>query len=453
MVDNTEIDESIQENPPKEINHSAEDPKIIKLKKKTMKISITEGSITGLSFISGESYIVPFAIQLGSTGAQVGFLRAFSGITWPLGEFFGSRLMEKFSRKKILIKGTFSHATIWLFVLLMTILYWKGIITSTLPFLLIIIFSIYTFMGGMLDTPWFSLMGDVVPENSRGRYFGKRNFVVNLIALLGTLLMAWIFDILEGKDLVLLAFAFIFLVSFSTRGFSSYLFTKHYNAPFRLKTGYYIRFSEFLKQIPKTNFGIFTLFVGLVYFGQMIASPFYTVYMIEDLGFSYTLSVVVNLASSFFALFAYSILGKFADKFGNALLLKIGSVLITILPLLWIILVNPLQLIFIPQLLNGIGWTAFNLASYNFIYDNISTQRRGLFLAYNNLFIGVGTLLGGIAGSLIVLLVPIASMNLYHLVFLISGLFLIIIMALFLRKIKEVRKVENLVRKKTNNPK
>lgn len=419
------------------------------LKKKTMNISMIEGSFASLSLICGDNYITPYALQLGSTNSQVGILRSFTGIMGPLGQIFGSKLMEKFTRKGLLIKGVFSQAAMWIPVLLLGVLYWNGIITSTLPLLLIIIYSIYSIIGGMMNPVWFSLMGDVVQENLRGRYFGKRNVVVNLVALLGTLLMTWVFSVLEGRDLVLVAFMIIFFISFIGRSFSSFSFTKHYNPPFELKKDYYINLPKFIKQIPKDNFGLFTLFIGLIYFAQMIAGPFFSVYMIQDLHYSYSLYTIVNLSSSFFSLFTFSVLGRFADKFGNVRLLKIGSIMIPLLPLLWIVFVTPLQIIFIPQLLSGIGWTAFNLAASNFIYDNVPSQRRGLFVAYNNLFIGLGTLVGGIVGSLIIAFIPINFMNMYHFLFLLSGIVRGIVVIIFFKKIKEVRVVAKLRKEKS----
>ena len=43
------------------------------------------------------SFIVPFARAIGANVAHIGFLSAFSGIIAPLGNLWGSKLMEKHS--------------------------------------------------------------------------------------------------------------------------------------------------------------------------------------------------------------------------------------------------------------------------------------------------------------------------------------------------------------------
>ena len=90
-----------------------------------------------------------------------------------------------------------------------------------------------------------------------------------------------------------------------------------------------------IKEIPKSNFGRFTLFVSLLTLGQWIAGPFFSVYMLSDLGFDYSIFILVNISSSIIALFIFPVLGKLSDKFGNVSLLQIGAIIIPLLPILW----------------------------------------------------------------------------------------------------------------------
>ena len=49
----------------------------------------------------------------------------------------------------------------------------------------------------------------------------------------------------------------------------------------------------------------------------MIASPFFAVYMLEELKFSYYMYIAVILSSSIFYLLFLPLAGKFSDKYGN----------------------------------------------------------------------------------------------------------------------------------------
>ena len=80
-----------------------------------------------------------------------------------------------------------------------------------------------------------------------------------------------------------------------------------------------------------------------------------------------------------------------------------------------------------------------NLGSMNFKYDNSSSQQRGFFEAYSNLFTGFGSFLGGLLGSGLLSLVPIIFISEYATLMLISGIARFIFALIFLLRIKEVR--------------
>ncbi|MEJ2296758.1 MAG: MFS transporter, partial [Candidatus Lokiarchaeota archaeon] len=130
---------------------------------------------------------------------------------------------------------------------------------------------------------------------------------------------------------------------------------------------------------------------------------------------------------------------RFSDKFGNVKLLRIGGIIIPFIPFLWIIFKSPLQIILGIQVWSGIGWTSFNLAASNFIYDNIPSKKRGKYIALYNLLIGVSITFGGFIGSIIITFVDIMMIDPFHLVFLLSGIVRIIAIVLLMPKVKEVR--------------
>jgi MFS family permease len=409
------------------------------LKKKTMRVSIAEGSFGVSSSMISDNYIVPFALFLKSSPLQIGILSSLGNLISPLGQIIGSHRIEKKSRRSVLMAGIIGMGSIWPLYLILVLLDFLKFSPLILPWILISFFLLYMLFSGIMNPPWFSVMGDVVPENSRGRYFAKRNLITNAIALIGTLALSYFLDWSNSFGVALYGFILIFLLGFFSRGISAFLFTKQYYPPFDYEQKDRVKFSKIIKEIPKSNFGRFTLFVSLLTLGQWIAGPFFSVYMLSDLGFSYSMFILVNVFSSFIALFIFPVLGKLSDKFGNVRLLQIGGIIIPILPILWIFFNSPLGLIFGPQLLGGIGWTSFNLATSNFIYDNIAGKARGTYIAFYNFILGISVLIGGMTGGLIITYIPINFMNRYHFIFLISGIVRVVIVILMLPMIKEVR--------------
>jgi MFS family permease len=426
---------------PKDDKLSTSNPSELELKQKTMKTSIQEGSCAGLSLVFGDNYIAPYAMALNASDSQVGLLSAFVGLISPVGQIIGSRLIEKHSRRSIASRAAASQALMWIPMLSLGLIYAATGPENIFPLILIGLFVLYIISGNITGPAWFSLMGDIVPEEQRGRYFAKRNVIYNSIALSATLGVSFMLDSFksESENMVFTGFAIIFFIAFVMRMLSSYFLSKHYEPKLKLEKGYFVPLHQFLKTLPATNFGKFVIFVALINFGQMIAGPFFSVYMIQVLNFEYWVFTTVNLSATFVGLLLFPLLGRIGDKYGNIHLLRIGAIIVPFLPLFWLFLTDPLSLILLPQLLGSIGWNAFNLAASNFIYDSIDSQHRALYAAYYNFTVGMGIFFGGLIGSIIIGIIPITFMSKFHFVFLLSSIVRIGVLLILLPKIKEIR--------------
>ncbi|HMF31368.1 MAG TPA: MFS transporter [Candidatus Lokiarchaeia archaeon] len=410
-------------------------------KQNTMKISIAEGSFAQVQQGVSDNYVVPYALALNASTFEVGILSSLSGLLSPLGQIWGSHLMASRSRRGVAVAGALFQAITWGAIISLAVFYENALLVPILPLLLIAAYALYIIIGAVSSPPWFSLMGDIVPPDMRGRYFAKRNIVLNIIGIAVVLGLSFLLQFITNSGLVFIGFTAIFLLAATSRFISSWLLMRHYYPPFKIEKTEYVTLGAFFKEIPRSNFGAFVILVAAVNFGQMIAGPFFNVYMLTALGFDYVTYIIFNLTQSIVAVIVYPVLGTFSDKFGNVRMLKIAAVILPILPWFWIFFTTPLALIFGPQLLSGLAWTAFNLAASNFIYDAIPSHKRGFYVAYYNFLIGVGILLGGLTGSFIMLVTPSDQWNNFHLVFLVSGIVRAVVVAAILPKIKEVRKL------------
>ena len=422
-----------------EINHV----KSSREKRRTMRLSLKEGSAAAVMTGAGESYIPAFALSIGASNFQIGLISALPALFSPISQLLGSSLMEKYPRKNIMTRGPLLQALMWFPIIALGLIYWYSS-SNLMPTLLVIIYPVYAFFGALLTPAWFSLLGDIVPKRIRGKYFGKRNKMCTAVAVVTTVTVAFLLDFFKTKGLVLFGFSIVFAIASIARMISSYLLSRHYEPPFKLEHGYYFSFWQFVKKAPGNNFGKFVIYTGLIYFAVMVASPFFTVHMLKNLQFSYTTYVLVNISSTVFTFIFSPVLGKFADRYGNKELMRFGSILIPFLPFLWLFSGNPWYLAFVPQLAGGLGWAAFTLASSNFIYDTVTPQRRGICVTYFNIFIYAGTFLGSVVGGILAAYVPIKFMNNILFIFVISGILRALVSIIMLPRIKEVREVRPL---------
>jgi|SRR3989344_2655667 len=423
------------------------------LKEKAKKISIQEGSASSVQDGFGLRYITPYALAIGEKNSHIntyiGFLTSVPILFGNLSQLYSSKLIEKFPRKKIVSIGVFLQALMWLALISVGYLYFvKNWDSDTSLVMLIIFYSILIIFGAFVGPVWVSWMKDLVTKDM-GAYFGKRSRICGSIALFSMLIAGLILDVFKETHLFI-GFFILFFIAFLFRALSGYLFTRKYEPEIKLEKEYYFTFMQFFKKIFSNNFGRFTVFASLFILSVSIASPFFSVYMLKDLQFSYIQWTIVIMASSISSIIFMPIWGKFSDKYGNLQTIKITGSLITIIPFLWLIvafLVNSKVFfyIFVIEFFAGAVWGGFNLASANFIYDAVTRQRIALCTAYHNVLNGFGIFIGATFGGFIssldfnfLALTPILF------IFLLSGVTRILFYLVFIPYIKEVREVKKL---------
>ncbi len=411
-----------------------------KLKKQARKLSIKEGAFATLRLSIGNSYISPFAIALNASNSLVALLTSIPNLLGPISQWRSSRLIEKHSRKKIAITGVFLEALFFIPLILIAVLFYKGIITFLLPILLIIVFSLRTIAAGIVSPAWFSWVGDIVDEKYRGKWFAKRNYIIGIVTIVSSILAAILLDYFKKNNQLMFGFMSLFAIVVVSRLTCVYYFKKSYEPKLKLKKGYYFSFTDFIKKASSNNFGKFTIFRSLLSLAASIASPFFAVYMLRNLGFSYVIFMTITLSQTLFSILALKIWGKFSDKFGNYEVLKITAVLIPLYPILWLISHHPLYLIFVPALIGGVAWAGFNLAAGNFIFDSVKKEKRSLAVSYHNLSHGIGMFLGATTGAVLARTLIITFMDKLLFIFLISAFARMLVSLFMIPLIREVRK-------------
>lgn len=408
----------------------------------TRKYSIKEGSAASVMGGAGETYVTPYALELGANNAQIGLLTSLTGMFGPISQIFGSKLIEKYSRKKIVVWAVILQASMWLVLLSLGLIFLKYGNTFFLIPLLIFSYILYAASGSLGGPAWFSLMGDAVPQEIRGKYFSKRNRISGGVSIIATLIASiWLYYTKQW-EIIIIGFIVLFFIAAIARYISAYFLTKHYVKPIKLEKEYYFSFWQFLKKAPHNNFGRFTIFVVLINLSMNIAGPFFAVYMWKDLQFNPIWFTAVNVAGSIFVILFVPLWGKFADKYGNRETLKIGAIIISIIPFFWLFSENPLYLMLVPQLISGLGHSAFGLATSNFIYDAVTVQRRGIVVAYYSVLNGVGVFIGATLGGLIAQYGNFSFINIFLFIFIISGIARLIATIIMIPRIKEVRQTE-----------
>jgi len=268
---------------------------------KTRKLSIIEGASASVMSGAGDSYITPYAIELQANNFQVGLLSSLGGFIGPISQIFGSKLMEKYPRKRIVVTAVIFQASMWIALLSLGFIFLKHGKTEYLIPLLICAYVLYALFGSFGGPAWFSLMGDAVPQKIRGKYFSKRNRVSGIVSIAAASIAAILLYYTKEWGLIIYGFIILFAISAVFRYISAYFLSRHYVPKIKLEKGYYFSFWQFIKKAPSNNFGRFTLYIVAITLSVNIAGPFFAVYMWNDLQLNPLWFTAVNLSATIFS--------------------------------------------------------------------------------------------------------------------------------------------------------
>ena len=416
-----------------------------KWRRESLSYSVKDGVCWSINEGLGAYYASPFAVALGASEVQVGFLTSVPNLVANASDLATPRLMEGRSRKKLVTDLALIQALVWLPMSLLSLLvFFLGIRSALLPLLVVLFYGAYLTLGALNGPVWSSWMGDLVPEKERGRFFGMRNRWEGLANLSSMLAAGLFLELCRREGVLFLGFALIFFLAMVARLLSRHFLLKQREPRFREEERYHFGFTEFLKKIwnrggRPNRFGRFALYVVCMSFAVNLAAPFFTVYMLRNLRFSYSTFVMISLSSASVRLLSMPLWGRFSDRYGRLTLLRLGGLLIPWVPMLWILTTNPACLSAI-EMLSGFSWAAFDLATFTYVYDVVTRQRRGICFSYMNALNGMGIFAGATLGGFLATrlnlgLGPILSL------FLLSGVLRLAVSLSFLPHLHEVRKV------------
>lgn len=419
-------------------------PEIEAARRRTLKLSVWDGSFWSVMTGFGDMYIAPFAVFLKAGNWAIGLLTTMPPLLGALAQMIGAHWADRLGRRRDLIVPLIMlHALVYLPIFFVPFLFRSVAVPS------LILFAALGVLFNMAAAPiWTSMMGEVVPEATRGDYWGRRSRILMLTVLLSSLAAGGVLYLFQQADLTWAGFGILFCVAFLARFISALFLERHYDPPYAPGPEAHFSFWDFIRRMPHSNFARYALYFSLMMGASNIAAPFFTVYMLRDLKWDYahyTLSQAVFLLTQVMLVGWW---GRIGDRHGNRVVIAATSFILPLLPFLWMFSTNYYYLLGV-QLISGIGWSGFTIAAQNFTFDAVSIQKRARVAAYVSVLHGLCMLAGGtlIGAPLANHLPSTYSLGPVHVVFLsslpslfaISGLARLAVAVLLLRKFKEVR--------------
>lgn len=400
--------------------------------RRSLRASTSEGVFNAASSSITSTFVTPLALALKATNAEIGLLSAVQDLAHTVAQMPGATLTQRYSRKGI-----------WMTSQLMSkILLWIPIVL--LPFLpldnpvmiLIILMAGVAFFSGLRAPAWASLMGDLIPLNIRGKYFGMRNMATGLAGIAAT--------IVAGILVAEYGFSMIFLAAVLLSIISIFYFVRMYEPHFRAVFHYRHEFNlnpRRWKSSLTVNkaLAIFTVYLFFMNFAVEVASPFYTVYMLKDLNISYFWFAVITVIGALTRIVSFRYWGRLSDRFGPRKIIVVTGFFACFTPLFWLFISTVWQIAAV-KVFDGFIWAGLDLVVFNYLLDITPANKRPQYVANNNFFAGWGTILGALAGGMLAESLQSASFGWLHglqILFLLSFLLRLSVLSI-LPKIREI---------------
>jgi len=419
---------------------------------RSRRYGIREGAFQAVMQGGGESYLSAFALLLQASALQIGLLSALPQLVGTWAQLLSVKALNRFQRRKALIlTGAAGQAALWLPLLTLPVLF-----PEQGPWLLIACAVAYFAMGHFAIPPWNSLITDLVDPNSRGIYFARRArrmAVTSFLALCGAGL---VLHSAETWKAPWAGFAVIFLGAAISRAISARYLARLDESAAPVTREAEFRLWDFLRHAQSANFKRFLVFSGLMHVCVLIAGPYFVIYMLRDLHFTY-LQYAAWLAAQVLGQFlTLKPWGRLGDRYGYKKVLVITGLMVPFLPMLYLLSANFYFLIVV-NFLAGISWAGFALGLQNYVFDAVQAEDRAKGVAVWNTVNAMGWFVGAMLGGWLATVTPagitlpgveLRLVSNLPFVFFISGVLRLFVSLSLLRTFKEARAVEPISHRK-----
>jgi MFS family permease len=270
---------------------------------------------------------------------------------------------------------------------------------------LLVAASVY-WSAGMAGVPaWTAWMAALVPGHLRTPYFAHRNRLGQFAVFLGFVASGLVLQWGEARQAVLPTFAAMFVVAGAARLVSTACLWSCREprkpddvAAEAVPIGRRVRAA--LSRMAGSRSGPMVAYLCCFVFGAQMAAPYFTPYMLRELGFSYHAFMLVVGTSFLAKAVLLPSIGRLASRLGALRLLGLASLAIVPLALLWLPSPHVAYLCGV-QVAAGACWAAYELAVMLVFFEEFDERERTGVVTVYNLGIAVATVAGAGCGGLL----------------------------------------------------
>lgn len=419
--------------------------------RRTLRFSQQEAVASATMTGTSDNFLNAFAIYLQASAMQLGWLTAIPQLFGAVSQIVSVWLGNHVRRKPLVVYAAFLQSLLVAGMAALALASGFDQLQDQRITLLIFLAVGYFTCLNCIQPHWRAWMGGLVPQQRRGVFFAARSRLTMAASLLVFVSGGTVLSITAANNNTWLGFALLFGVAASGRMISGILLW-HMHDPAPESAQNAMRLLDSWRHIRESlkdpTFRNYSFFVACMQGAVALSAPFFTMYMLRDLEFTYLQFSVNSIASIGTQFVMLHFWGKFSDRFGNHLLMVISSCMIPAIPLLWLVSSEYYYLLIV-QVISGISWSGFTLSTANYLYD--IRPHNTNFAFYAAIQSGTSALMvfcGGLLGGYLALHAPEIAANIsaywqpgsdLFIVFVTTALLRTMVVAYFIPRLKEPR--------------
>lgn len=285
-----------------------------------LRLLIGEAALSGgTAALTSGVILTAFALHLGASNAMVGVLASVPFLSQLL-QFPAIALIERYRRRKAIAVATSIGGRAMLAVMA-----GLAFFTGTAPLVVFLAAqAVLCGLGAVGACAWNAWMRDLAPEERMGQVFARRTVWLTAIALVLGLAAALALDRTapgsQARDLV---FASMFAAGCVT-GLASAAVVAAMPEPVMPPAAGPIRLRALLREpFRDVNFRRLLGFVASWQFAINLATPFFTVFFVRQLGFPVSFVLLLGVVSQAANIAALRMWGTLSDRFANKSVLAV----------------------------------------------------------------------------------------------------------------------------------
>lgn len=363
--------------------------------------SVIEGFIQTIGINMGGIYLPNFILTafllevMHASNTLIGLatsVQFFVGLLQPLANIFVHRI--RYRRILVAVTGGVSRL-----LFIGAIFYGMANSGPGAEAVFMMVLIVGAFAMSFASSAWGTWMADLVPDQTRGRYFALRNSVSSVAGIVAVLVGGWLLKTFPGQD----GFTVVYAIAAVTAIVGTILILYQYE-PAVAETPQGSMLSSYREILKDKNFMAFVWMVLFFNLALVVAGPFFTVHFIQVSRVPIDILAYFTAGAAVAGILGNLFFGKMSDILGNRFIIRF-SLLLLMIPtglMLFLPAKNPLPFvaaIILMQAFFGAGW---GLATFNTSLSIAPRAKRALYLGVYNSLNSVSAVIAPFLGGFLI---------------------------------------------------